>query len=474
METKRHKLNMPSFNFRWLDRCLIMFVSFVIMMVLVMFNIYIDKSQKSQLELVQMMMEQTSENQELQFATFVNEKIELLQTLATYPEIYEMDEEKQKAFIKDHSEGLGFEHIFIVNTDGIGYYVEEGIHRNQKEEQFFSDIMSEEVFVTEPFYTENGTIMTGCVSIYNTQKEKVGVLCGAVKLEEAQHLLEQNEMVLDGKCFIANKDGYYMTSSDPKDLNEPMSVYELPDSDVSLLDRVFETKQNQMGTMILEGVEYQAHLTYLEKYNWILVQSVPTAVIFARYEFMNKLNSLLLVLVVALILSIGRIIYCWKKSDKKIYTDALTKCNSRAACTQLMERLEDCRNKEITIIYMDLNKFKYVNDTYGHEKGDELLCIFSAALMKIFGEVGFVGRMGGDEFVSILVDVSEERIMTLWNVLEQELLEQSKTLDFPYVITSSYGYYIREKNMDTPLEIIMQKADEKMYEYKVAKKVARE
>lgn len=474
MQIKKHKLNVQSLNYSLLDKCLILFVSIVSILALILFRVFIDRMVESQFELVRMTMEQTSENQQQQFATFVNEKIDVLQTLATYPDIYEMDSERQKAFIENRSEGLGFQHIFVVDINGTGYYIDEDVYRDQRDEEFFTHIMETDVYITEPFYTEETTIMTGCVSIYNEEKEKVGVLCGAVNLENAQHLLEQNEMILDGKCFILNSEGHYMTSMNPEEVHSKRSIHKLSDSDISLLDTVFETKQNQVGTMILEDVEYQVHLTYLDKYNWVLVQCVPTESIVSRFDSMNVLHNILMLLVVVLIVSIGRIIYCWKKSDKKIYTDTLTKCNSRAACKRLLERLEECKNKEITILYMDLNKFKYVNDTYGHEKGDQLLCIFSAALMKIFGEVGFVGRMGGDEFISILVDVSEQRILTLWSELEQELLEQSKTLDFPYVITSSYGYFVREKNTDMPLETVMRKADEKMYENKVAKKVARE
>lgn len=470
MWVKKHQLNSHRLNLHPFDRGIIVVLSVLIMLVLTMFDIYIERTQKSQLELIQMVMQQTSENLEQQFATYINEKIKVLETLATYPEIYEMDEERQEQFLINRSKNLGLQELFIVNSDGVGFYINEGVHREQKEEIFFSDIMRNDIFVTEPFYTaEGGTLITGCVSIYNEKNEKVGVLCGAADLENSQQLIEQNAMVLNGACFMVNEEGVCVTSADSIDIVKGMSLGDLSGMELSLLEKTFLEKENQVGMITLNGIEHQAYLTYLSRYNWVLVQCVPTAEIVVRYEFMNELHGVLIVLIVALMLCIGRIIYCWKESDKNIYTDTLTKCNSRAACARMLQHLEHCKNSEITIMYMDLNKFKYVNDTYGHEKGDELLCIFSDALMKVFGTVGFVGRMGGDEFISIMVDVNEKKIMELWAVLEGELLEQSKQLGIPYVITSSYGYAVRGKNEDISLELLMQKADEKMYEYKVAR-----
>ena len=222
--------------------------------------------------------------------------------------------------------------------------------------------------------------------------------------------------------------------------------------------------------MVIDGVDYQTHITYLKNYHWVIVQIIPFHEITALYSFMTIRQFALCVCIIILILCIIRIIYCWNKSNTKIYVDTLTKCNSRAACLDLIESLEKKQNHAITIIYMDLNRFKFVNDTYGHDKGDELLCIFSETLEKTFGKIGFVGRMGGDEFISILVDTSEMEIKEVWKQLEDLLNEKSQTLDFPYQISSSYGYVTREKGEDTELEEIMRCADEKMYEYKVLSK----
>ena len=81
--------------------------------------------------------------------------------------------------------------------------------------------------------------------------------------------------------------------------------------------------------------------------------------------------------------------------------------------------------------------------------------------------------MGGDEFIAVLLDSTEGQIQDLWTQLESRLKEKSMDLDFPYEITSSYGYATREIGGGESLDLIMQYADAKMYEYKVIQKSAK-
>ena len=136
----------------------------------------------------------------------------------------------------------------------------------------------------------------------------------------------------------------------------------------------------------------------------------------------------------------------------------------------MLAYLEKRSYGDISIVFFDLNKFKLVNDTYGHDKGDLLLKIFSKSLKETFGKIGFVCRVGGDEFVTILLNSSEAEIEAAWEKLCEKLHEESKTLDFAYEITSSYGYATRKKGEAGSTEELMKLADERMYQYKYGTK----
>ena len=467
MKRKHRRLRVHRLKLKPLDYIMLVGVAISISFLMIAFAMYTESAKSNQIELVQVVMEKMAANQKQQFESFVNDKIDVLQALAEYPEIYEMDEAKQEALIKGHSKDWGFNHIFVMNANGTGYYIEEGVHRNQKHEVFFEQIMSADVVKTDPFYLEDGTpILTACVSIRDENREKVGVLCGAIKLDGIQQIIRSNKMILDGQCFIVDKKGVYLTSDDARKVKNKVSVFATPNSDLQMLYDAIARKEDTTGTLTLDGVEYEAFVTYLKDSNWLVVQIISIEKITELYASLSIMQIVLGFFIVLLMFCMVRIIYRWNKSNNKIYTDTLTKCNSRAACLDLLDSLEDSRKWDITIVYMDLNRVKYGNDTYGHDKGDELLCIFSEVLEQTLGQIGFVGRMGGDEFIAVLLDTSEEELKEMWGQLEAILSEKSKLLDFDYEIVSSYGYATREKASKEPLDAVMQRADVKMYEYK--------
>lgn len=467
MNKKNLKL---SFKLKRLDSVLIITVSCLLVFVLVLFQFYTASVKKSQEDMIALVLERMSENQKTHFESYVDEKVQVLKGLVTYSDVYRMEDEKIRDFLRGKAKSFGFEYMFVMKANGTGYYFDDGgTYRDQRNEPFFENIMSHDVFLTEPFYTDKGpAITTVCVSIYSPNREKVGVLCGALNLEEIKKIVKDSETIMDGSCFILNQAGNYVASNTDLFLHSEKSIFDEKDSDLSLIRQVFSQKGDCAGEIRLNGVEYKAYLTYLEDFNWTIVQCIPITEITARFELFEALQGVLVVLAGGLIACIVRIIYSWRRSDHKIYTDSLTKCNSRAACISLLESLEDQRDMRISIVYMDLNRFKYVNDTYGHDKGDALLVIFGAVLKDVFGRVGFVGRMGGDEFIAILADTNNSEIDNLCKEVEEILLERSKELDFSYVISSSYGYASRNVNQPETIDEIMQMADENMYRHKAA------
>ena len=467
MKRNQNRLQVRRLKLKPLDYIMLIGAVISLVALLVGLNSYVENAKNNQLNLVQEVMENEAHNLQIQFDQLLTEKVKVLRALAAYPEIYEMDSVQQRKFLRQRAYSFGFNHIFVMNTDGIGYYIDENVHRDQKTEQFFQDVMNNDVFITEPFYTEVGVVFTTvCVPILNDDLVKVGSLCGALRLNKFQSLIEENDMVLDGNCFILDKDGIFLTSDSEDDVTYQVSIYDKEDTEVSLIRKALVEKKNQSGIITIEGIEYQSNITYLEDFNWLIVQNVPVSKIIERFATLNMIQTILGCAILILVVCIIRIIYRWYRNINKIYMDTLTKCNSRAACLDLLDNIESDYKHRISFIYMDLNRFKYVNDTFGHEKGDELLCVFSQSIEETLGEIGFVGRMGGDEFIAVLQDVSDKEIEEMWGRLEALLVEKSSVLGIDYVITSSYGYASREKGDKDSLEELMRKADEKMYEYK--------
>ena len=146
------------------------------------------------------------------------------------------------------------------------------------------------------------------------------------------------------------------------------------------------------------------------------------------------------------------------------YTDALTGLANRARCEQVMAMLSEERST-YTIVSLDLNKLKHVNDTLGHHEGDRLIMGFATILSECFWDANLIGRMGGDEFIVVMTDEHAlnctKRIHELYNIITEW---NNKEHAFQY--STSYGYaYSYEVPNGLANEVYML-ADSRMYEMK--------
>lgn len=81
-----------------------------------------------------------------------------------------------------------------------------------------------------------------------------------------------------------------------------------------------------------------------------------------------------------------------------------------------MQRFLDCKISA-TLCYCDLDHLKYVNDNYGHDKGDTYVCDFVKILKSNIHEVDIIARLGGDEFCILFKNGSIDSISSKWSIL---------------------------------------------------------
>ena len=147
------------------------------------------------------------------------------------------------------------------------------------------------------------------------------------------------------------------------------------------------------------------------------------------------------------------------------YQDSMTKLKNRAWCVQVMQDY-DQQKKPISIINMDLNSFKSVNDTYGHIVGDQLLIHFGTILSSVFRETDCVGRMGGDEFIIILDYIPDSVIQAHMRTLLAKITEENEKHQNPYTLSVSYGYASDATGSELGSWKVYELADRRMYDYK--------
>ena len=118
------------------------------------------------------------------------------------------------------------------------------------------------------------------------------------------------------------------------------------------------------------------------------------------------------------------------------------------------------------MLFLDLNGFKQVNDTFGHTVGDELLKIVGERLQNCLREEDLLARFGGDEFVILLEETTEEEsAIEVANRLNQALKLPIIINGNHFNITTSIGIVIDQQNYDQQ-DGILRDADIAMYESK--------
>jgi diguanylate cyclase (GGDEF)-like protein/PAS domain S-box-containing protein len=158
-----------------------------------------------------------------------------------------------------------------------------------------------------------------------------------------------------------------------------------------------------------------------------------------------------------------------KAEDNLIYLsthDYLTGLNNRAFFEEEMQRLDTLNLFPITVITCDVDGLKIINDTLGHEKGDELLCSAARVLKETFSCTdATVARTGGDEFAVLLPGVSfQEAEKALQHV--QGVVENYNRDSSVIPLSISMGAASTSKAGD-PLTEVFQKADNNMYRDKL-------
>ncbi|KXZ40465.1 PAS domain S-box-containing protein/diguanylate cyclase (GGDEF) domain-containing protein [Alkalithermobacter thermoalcaliphilus JW-YL-7 = DSM 7308] len=113
---------------------------------------------------------------------------------------------------------------------------------------------------------------------------------------------------------------------------------------------------------------------------------------------------------------------CEKKIEKLAYTDSLTGLYNRAYFIEkLNSEIRETENKKIMIMFIDIDGFKKINDTLGHIVGDEILRYCANIIKKVINIKGIVARIGGDEFVVLLKNITQKELVDISYEITEKL-----------------------------------------------------
>ena len=153
-------------------------------------------------------------------------------------------------------------------------------------------------------------------------------------------------------------------------------------------------------------------------------------------------------------------------------TDELTRLSNRRGFTLMGEHaLALCRRNQqcATVIGIDLDRFKSINDNFGHAAGDAVLKTFAKLLVQRFRTADVVARVGGDEFAVLCSGATADSMKATISRLARDFSSSSLAHDYPELSWSAGVEDFNWKNSAT-LDDLMRASDRRMYRSKVSKR----
>ena len=157
-----------------------------------------------------------------------------------------------------------------------------------------------------------------------------------------------------------------------------------------------------------------------------------------------------------------------KQQNQQLHVDFLTKIPNRAAWSERLQ-IEFTRfqryEHQLNIAVIDIDKFKAINDTFGHLAGDKVLNVIAQTLQKLIRNTDFIARFGGEEFALLLPEISNEQTQTALNKLRlaiQKIPFKFKKESISITISIGCTSFCKDDDIESAFE----RADEALFEAK--------
>ncbi len=152
-------------------------------------------------------------------------------------------------------------------------------------------------------------------------------------------------------------------------------------------------------------------------------------------------------------------------------TDPMTKLYNRRYFSKISEHIIDLAKRDKTlasVIMLDIDKFKNINDTYGHTIGDEVIVNLSVELQALTRNSDIICRYGGEEFVILLPETGDKGALAIAEKIREKIEALSLNIDEKESLKYTVSIGVSEINVDEDLNIeaSLNRADEALYKAK--------
>lgn len=290
---------------------------------------------------------------------------------------------------------------------------------------------TQNVFMTEPYrQTSSGKLVFSMFAPLYQNDKRVGELFITYNLEEFQKLAQSDVLTDDVEIYLMNaySDNVILCSGKDEFAIGNWSNTKLYKQDIDARHRKDYDKWELLMRMgadsasvrfSLYGESYTEVFKKIDSMNgWYVVARITNDALSDAMEEFRVITIIFGFILVLLSLVVFYVVWRRDQKEKHILEnlsvhDSLTKLVNRRAFEYMAEDYlkNEAGKKEGSLIFVDVDYFKSVNDTFGHDIGDKVLVEFAQALTEVFDDNSIVSRYGGDEFVVLVKHIHSRNMI---------------------------------------------------------------
>ncbi len=382
-------------------------------------------------------------------------------------------------------EDADLERTALIEADGTAHY-DNGTEKNVSQRRYFKEAMHGKETLSDPLESsvdQETRVILG-VPVYKNGKV-VAVLGGSYNVTTLSRMLFNDIFDGAGYSLIVTRDGEiiaYDGESSYHKITYGDNFFGFYDQKTFLSGSALQNVKADFAVgrdgliKMRNGADVSSdqYLAYtrLGMNDWMICYVIPVSAAQKSYDFIKKDESIFMIVFSALVVILVVYIICInrKKNEeliKSAQTDGLTGTyNKRSTEEHINEILEKDPAEKGTFVIMDVDRFKEVNDRYGHMTGDKVLSEFGRMLKEHFREGDIIGRIGGDEFVVYMRKTETKEVA---DIRVRELILKVKQLCFQEMegqnITISAGVCFAPEHGTCYMDLY-KNADRALYETK--------
>ncbi|MDY0287291.1 MAG: sensor domain-containing diguanylate cyclase [Sphaerochaeta sp.] len=372
----------------------------------------------------------------------------------------------------------GFASAFFVSARTARYYTYAGVHKEVKTEDahdiwYYTFIDSQEKVAldvdTDEVSAGKLTIFINC-RVESTTGELLGVVGVGVDMSDIAALLQKTQKTYGRVVYMVDESGLVQAHSDVSVIEEhnirtSIGIDKIAASILGAKTETLDTHyEGESGNILLTS-------RYIPNIKWYIIveQEERISLQIVRMMLLRTILIGLAASILAILISIRVVSKYNLKLETSSRLDHLTQVSNRGELDQrLLAELALCRRTGDTfsLLMIDVDNFKNINDTLGHIAGDETLIKFARLVNASLRPTDSFGRWGGDEFLVILPKSSGPEALSVANQLRSQVARSEEFSPMRFTLSIGVAHLTA---LDT-MESLLSRTDKALYKAKEAGK----